>query len=207
MKQAIIFDLDGTLWDSSAQILPVWCEVLGRHGFPPLSEAELASFMGKTEEEIAAMHFPRLALADAMAIVDECFREEAECLRHTGGALYPAVAETLRTLKKSCFLALVSNCGTAYLDAFFEAHGLGALFDDYETNGRTGLGKGDNIRLILQRNALERAVYVGDTVMDRQAAEEAGIPFIHAAYGFGSVNGARLRIDSFDSLPDMIREL
>ena len=48
--------------------------------------------------------------------------------------------------------------------------------------------KGENIRLIMERNQLERAVYIGDTQGDLDASHAAGIPFIYAAYGFGSVN-------------------
>ena len=73
-------------------------------------------------------------------------------------------------------------CG--YIETFLTVHGLEKYFSDTECNGGTGLSKGENIRLVMERNGIERAVYVGDTLMDMQAADQAGVPFIHAAYGF-----------------------
>ena len=46
--------------------------------------------------------------------------------------------------------------------------------------------KADNIRLAVSRFNLKSPVYIGDTTGDEEAAADAGIPFIHAAYGFGT---------------------
>ena len=54
----------------------------------------------------------------------------------------------------------------------------------------TGLQKWGNIKLVVERNHLRRPVYVGDTIIDSDAAEKAGVPFLHAGYGFGTVEGA-----------------
>ena len=78
------------------------------------------------------------------------------------------------------------------------------FFRDTECIGRTGRNKAGNIRLIIERNGLERAVYVGDTERDMRSAHEAGVPFIHAAYGFGSGFDAEYRISSFRELPDVL---
>ena len=61
----------------------------------------------------------------------------------------------------------------------------GHHFKDIEMSGRTGMEKGENIKLIMKRNGIDNAVYVGDTAGDESAARYAGIPFIWAAYGFG----------------------
>ena len=63
--------------------------------------------------------------------------------------------------------------------------GLEELIRDMECFGRTGRPKGDNIRLVIERNHLDRALYVGDTAMDQEAADKAGVPFVHVSYGFG----------------------
>ena len=47
--------------------------------------------------------------------------------------------------------------------------------------------KADNIKEIVRRNNLKDAVYIGDTMGDYNATKETGLPFIHAAYGFGEV--------------------
>ena len=96
---------------------------------------------------------------------------------------------------------MVSNCQAGYIEAFFAGNRTGHLFDDSENPGRTGLTKGENIRLVMARNGIKRSVYVGDTDGDRRAAEEAGVPFIHAAYGFGTAKRADAVIRSLRELP------
>ena len=63
------------------------------------------------------------------------------------------------------------------------------------------MSKAENIRLLLSRNAIDAAIYVGDTEKDKAAADGAGIPFVHAAYGFGRVPDADWKISTLADLP------
>ena len=67
--------------------------------------------------------------------------------------------------------------------------------------------KGDNIALIIERNRLERGIYVGDIQADYDAALAGGAEFIHAAYGFGSIRKQVPRINAFKELPDLLDKL
>ena len=69
----------------------------------------------------------------------------------------------------------MSNSQDGYVQTFLRWLG-GSWIQDYEMSGQTGLTKGKNIQLVMERNRINRAVYVGDTQMDAAAAE-AGIPF------------------------------
>ena len=80
-------------------------------------------------------------------------------------------------------------------------------FDDIEMSGRTGKGKGENIRLLMERNHISKAVYVGDTVGDEKAARQAGIPFIYAAYGFGRAIRPDCIIQEIRDLPEALDQL
>ena len=81
------------------------------------------------------------------------------------------------------------------------------FFDDYECPGRSGLLKAENIRLIIERNRIERAVYVGDTQGDLDACRKAGVPFIFARYGFGSVDDESNAVDSLWELPEAVERV
>ena len=70
--------------------------------------------------------------------------------------------------------------------------------------GRTGLTKGENIKLVIKRNNLKNPIYVGDTQGDANAAKFAGVPFIFAEYGFGEVEEYNESIKSFNELLKLI---
>ena len=208
-KKGVIFDLDGTLWNSSEQVVPAWNTVLRR--YPELNKQitveEMSSFFGKTLEDIASMMLPNIEKTGRLRILKECCKEEQVYLREHGGVLYPQLEETLAELKKHYSLYIVSNCQNGYVDAFLDHHNLRSYFEDYEMSGRTGKSKGSNIRLIIERNGLDKAVYVGDTTGDVKGALEAGIPFIYAEYGFGEVSDIRYSISDICELPTKLREI
>ena len=95
--------------------------------------------------------------------------------------------EAFQKISEICKVFIVSNCQSDYLPAFFAKTGLEKYVSDTECYGNTRLSKGQNIRLIMERNHIENAIYVGDTKFDYDATTEAGIPFVFAAYGFGQV--------------------
>ena len=140
------------------------------------------------------------------AVMRECFRAEQPVLREKGARLYPQVEETLERLSQRYTLALVSNCQDGYIEAFLAHYGFNRYISDHECAG-TGRTKGENIELVLCRSGIGKAVYVGDTQGDRDAAAKAGLPFIWARYGFGMVNGPVPYIDSFAQLPEIAENL
>ena len=208
MKQAVIFDLDGTLWDSCEEVLYAWNAVLTRE-FPdsPLTMARLKQCMGKIKCDIARMIVPTDDEEERSRIIDACFDYELEWIAAHPGTLYDGVRETLRKLREKYTLCIVSNCEDGYVQAFLDGCGMRESFADFEMAGRTGLSKGENIRLVMARNGIEAAVYVGDTAGDEAAARAAGIPFIHAAYGFGTAEAPDAVIHALAEAPDLVAAL
>lgn len=209
MKQGIIFDMDGTLWDSAKGVAKSWSEVVVREHQEDrvITAEEIQSVMGLTMDKLAASLFPELEEEKRMRLLEICCQEENDYLRKHGGILYPKLEETLKSLKEQYPLYIVSNCQRGYIEAFLEHYGFGHYFEDIECYGNNGLKKGDNIRKIVERNGLTEAVYVGDIQGDYDASMEAGIKFIHAAYGFGSVKQPVQAVHSFEELPEVINEI
>lgn len=188
MKNGVIFDMDGTIWDTTSLVVPAWNIVLKRYNVKQITVKDMQGFMGKTLENIASIILPEMHVEDRMRIMSECCLEEQSYLRSNGGILYPEFERTLKKLKEKYSLYIVSNCHQKYIESFFAYHKLSDYFSDVECHGRTGLSKGENIKRVIERNNLDRAVYIGDTQSDLDASDYAGIPFIYAEYGFGTVN-------------------
>ena len=203
----LLFDLDGTLWDSAAAVADAWNEVFRRESssLPPLTVDDIHGVMGMTMKEISLALYPDVRLDRRDEIFDECCVYEVEYLYSHCGVLYPGLRSVMEALKAEGYgLAVVSNCQRGYIDAFLASSGTGDLFLDYEEWGRTGLTKGENIRLTMERNGYTKGIYIGDTKKDQEAALLAGIPFIHAAYGFGAVDNPDGVIRSLQDLPAVI---
>ena len=210
MKDAILFDLDGTLWDTVDGCVHAWNEVLAAlpGSGDPLTPARMRSYMGKTNQQIARLMMPTLSDADAMSIMAECSAHEHDYLRAHGCVkLFDGVLDTLRTLSETYDLYIISNCESGYIEIFLDLFDVWDLFRGRACPGDTGLLKGDNIRLILTNAGNPRAFYLGDTEGDEQAARQAGIPFVHAAYGFGAAKSPDATLRSFRDLPQLARTL
>ncbi|NLZ48582.1 MAG: HAD family hydrolase [Clostridiales bacterium] len=203
---SIIFDLDGTLWDSTEGVLESWNQTMEKFSEirKELTVEDIKGVMGLTIEDIAVKLFPDLDDRQRLNIIKQCCEDECKLLEVKGGVLFPKLEEVLKELSKKYKLFIVSNCQCGYIEAFFKAHKLEEYFVDFENPGRTGLTKGENIKLVMERNNLKSSIYVGDTAGDQKAAKVAGIPFIYARYGFGEVNEYDYIMDSFEELLEIV---
>ncbi len=207
----VIFDLDGTLWDASYVTARTWVEVLAGH--PEVHSAEkltrdtVIKYMGLTNEELAEIFFPSLDYEKAFSLMQESCNLENLWLPTEGGILFDGVEETLHGLHERGYkLYIVSNCQDGYIEAFLTAHKMYGLITDWESSGRSGKNKAENIKDIVRRNGIVNPVYVGDTISDYNGARGAGVPFIYAKYGFGELVG-RGKCTDFDESVDKISDL
>jgi phosphoglycolate phosphatase len=203
---SLIFDLDGTLWDASGTCAIAWNRSLIQSGIEDhhLNATVVRSLSGLRIENIFKQHFnfiPENKQEELLALYKV---NERDLMKRYGGQLFPKVKEVLAELRKSFPLFIVSNCLTGYIENFMGFHGLRDMFTDFESSGNTGLAKSDNIQLIVNRNKLERPVYIGDTIWDFEAAQKADVPFIYAAYGFGKVDHPDRMIKEFTELKRLL---
>ena len=208
-KKGILFDLDGTLWDSSEGVAKSFNIALSQLGYDlELTKQDMQSVMGKVMDEIAHIFFDKLDPEKAEDIMRCCTKVEGEYIAKFGGPIYEGLEQTLKKLKQEgWFIACVSNCQSGYIEAFLQFSGLGEYFDDIECWGNTQKLKAYNISLTASRNNLTHVVYVGDTLGDYNSACEAGAKFIHASYGFGEVPAGTPKIARLSELPDLAAKL
>lgn len=209
MKTGLIFDMDGTLWDSSDQVAAAWTEKLRELGYGDIviTPEAMTRVMGLTMDKLADILFEKMPREERMPALDACGEYENEYLRKHGAVLYPELEATLKRLKEKYPLYIVSNCQSGYIEAFLEHYGFGRYFEDIECYGNNLKNKGDNIALIAQRNGLEKSYYIGDIQGDYDSATQAGADFIHAAYGFGTINADVPRLERFSDLPELLEKL
>jgi len=202
---AIIFDVDGTLWDSRVPVAHAWNHSIEKYtgkqkNFTP---EYLGRFFGKTMDIIVAALLPDNTPEDQLRFGKLIFQEENDWLEREPGTLYPGVRETLEALSARYPLYIVSNCQRGYIEVMLKVTGLGRFFSGHLSYGDTGEGKGKNLVTICKRYGLSDPVYVGDTQGDAEACAEAGIPMIYAAYGLGQVEEPWKTIHAFPELLEL----
>ena len=199
---SIIFDVDGTLWDSTDSVARSWNLAIQENSSLDLTITEnaLQQVFGKTMTEIADTLFSRLPEKERIKLLEVCFQYENRYLETHPGKLYDGVTDTLAVLSGQYPLFIVSNCQCGYIEVLLRTTGLGPYIKDHLCFGETQVPKGETIRKLIVKNRLQSPVYVGDTQGDADSCKTAGIPFIFAEYGFGDVPDARMRIQTFSDL-------
>lgn len=203
----IILDIDGTLWDTTPVVAKAWGEALEGHDevvWRPTPD-NLKKLFGQPMWAIAAAIFPELSSEEQMKLMDHCCEYEEEALKKTPGNVFEGVVETIRELSKICKICIVSNCQAGYIELTMDRLGISDVITDFECPGYTGLPKGENCRLVMERNGFQSAVYVGDTQGDADAAAFAGIPFVYCAYGFGRPDTYDHKIEKFSELKELLQ--
>lgn len=215
-KKGVIFDMDGTVWDSSANVAKAWTVKVHEAGYTDkvVTREDIQSVMGKPMDVIADTLFTYTEKGpERDTLRSSCENYENAYLREHGGTLYDGVLETWAKLKEMGYhIYIVSNCQEGYIESFLGHYEIPYghpenLVEDIECYGNNLLQKDENIKLLAERNGLTAACYVGDIQSDYDATTKAGLPFIHAKYGFGEINAEVPFIMSFDELIKMVPEV
>lgn len=189
---SIIFDVDGTLWDSTPEVAIAWQTIARQNNVPyeHITSERLHKEFGKLMDDIAFSIFSGETKETALGVMDECMDYETAYLLSHPPVPYDGIAQVFKYFSKKMPLFIVSNCQAGYIEVFLETTGLESCITDHLCPGDTGMVKADNIKQIVQKYNLKSPVYVGDTMGDFNSANEAGVDFIFAKYGFGSVPDA-----------------
>lgn len=201
---ALIFDMDGTLWDAVDSYAHVWNETFDTLGSQRrITRSELVDCMGMTLPDILHRLVPAQQV-DLSRFLELLAVNEAVMMPRLGGSLYPGVEDGIKRLSKDYQLFMISNCSASGLVNFLSFTGLTPYITATLSNGETHQDKSHNISEIIRRYNLQSPVYVGDTQGDSNQCRHIGVPFIHVTYGFGTCNDAMMQVDSFTELVDRL---
>ena len=184
----IIFDVDGTLWDSTPVVADAYNITFEKEGVNKRVTADdLKHLFGKPMDVIFEQLFPETDKETRQSLADKALALENELLAKNYAEYYPQTRETLLRLSKRLPLFIVSNCQCGYIEIVIEGAKLESIIKDFLCFGDTGTSKGQTILRLMERNGLKNPIYVGDIQGDADACKEAGIPIIYASYGFGKI--------------------
>ena len=196
-NDALIFDIDGTLWNACAASAKGWNNALVKLGVEQsVTAKQIESVAGLPFEDCIETLLPGLMNAHPhlLAALNE---GELEVVEIEGGIFYEGVLDGIKLLSESHQIFLVSNCQDWYLKLFLELSGLEPLLAGYDCNGLSGLPKHDMLTNMISKYDLKNPVYIGDTASDEAACKQANLDFIHVSYGFGRPINKCLSFDSF----------
>lgn len=200
---AVIFDVDGTLWDSTQVVAKAWNQAIEEAGIvrEGITPDILKGEFGKPMNVVADNLFPETDEQTKEKMMQVCCEYEHRLLEEwPGNLLYPGVREVFEGLSKKCKICIVSNCQSGYIEMFLKKNHLEQYVTDMECYGNTKKSKGENIKAVVQRNGFRDSIYVGDTKGDFDAAVFANVPFVFATYGFGTVTEECKQIEDIREL-------
>ena len=201
--ESLIFDIDGTLWDSRALVAEGYNIQLKSEGLDHLcvTAEDLKPLFGKVMTDIADAMLASIPVEERYDLMDRCMKTENDYLFANECKIgYPKVKETMAELAKNHRLFIVSNAQCGYPELCIEKLGLGDYIQGHMCFGDTGTSKGKTIRTLMAKHNIENCIYIGDTQGDYEATVEARIPFLWCTFGFGAPEGYEAKIDAFEDL-------
>jgi phosphoglycolate phosphatase len=218
--EAVLFDLDGTLLDTAADIAEALNRALAERGWPPIAPGEVRRMIGRGSpmlmERAAAFQGRELDEAAKAALLERFFHHYG-FLEESGefeAVPYPGTAECLRALRAAGLRsAVVTNKHERFATGLLNALGLRDWVDCVVGGDSCPRRKPDPAPLLFACEQLgaapTRALMVGDSINDVQAARGAGIAVICVPYGYNEGEDPRLLpcdgfVESLADLPGLL---
>lgn len=185
---AVIFDLDGTLTDTLADLKNSVNFALSRFGFPERTTEEIRAFVGNGVRRLVFLSVPENTSEDVSEKCLAVFKEHYSANSLVETKPYNGITDMLKALKeKKIKTAVVTNkmhTAAADIVEFF----FGSLIDVTvgQVDGVAQKPNPDGIYSALEKLGIsgENAIYVGDSEVDCITAKNAGIPCIGVTWGF-----------------------
>ncbi len=189
--RAVLFDLDGTLLDTIADLVDAANLTLGELGRPARSQAEIHSFVGKGLPNLVRRCMTEgtsgteSEIEHALAV----FRRYYAAVNGTRTRAYPGVTELLGTLRARALpLAVVTNKAEAFTLPLLERMQIAHYFDTVVSGDTLAVKKPDpaGVHLACERLGVApaEALMIGDSANDALAAQGAGMPVLLVTYGY-----------------------
>lgn len=200
----LIFDLDGTLLDTSQGIFNSVRYAEESMGFNPVPDCELKKFVGPPPKEIYQKVY---SISEEIALeATKRHREYAKTKAIYEAKPYPKVRDILFQLKSSGYkLAVATLKSQSIAEDVLRLNGLHDLFDVIVgMDDKESLTKCETIHLARERTGgREKVLMIGDSLFDYEGAMEAKVDFAGALYGFGFQKDQQYEFDTIAKFEDL----
>lgn len=211
--RAVLLDFDYTLGDSSPAIVECVHFALRELGRAPVAPEVIRGTIGRSLAEMWRHFTGDVEGVDAFI---RLYRQHADRVMVAQTAIFPYVpAALIRLQRQGRTLGIVSSKHGQRLAAILEYHGLRAPFAVIVGGERVARPKPDPAPLHVALGELgcrpEQALYVGDSVVDAEAAQRAGVSFVAVASGVTPAAAfdpfpSWARLEHFGALPELLEE-
>jgi HAD superfamily hydrolase (TIGR01549 family) len=180
---AVIWDMDGTLFDSSSVVPGAFIAALRESGGGNISPDEVIAVYGLGPPAVLLAHFLGRPATDAE--IDRYHRELEGAARAT--AVYPGVVEVLEAIRPRVRMAVFTGASRRAAGILLAATGLSKYFDEVVGGDEIAHAKPapDGVLEACRRLGVlaSESAYVGDAAVDLEAARRAGVLAVGAAWG------------------------
>ncbi len=205
----LLFDLDGTLADTVPGLRVSIAKAFAQHG-RAIPDVDLRARIGPDIRTILKGLDPA-ADEPTIASMARVFRSHYDAIGVQNSNLFDSVRDTLALLKEKGFrLFVITNKPTAATTRLLAQFGIEALFSGVicrDSREPPFSSKTEMLQALVDAHAipLTESVMIGDTDADHIAANDLGLPFIFAAYGYGRPAPWHcLQIGSVSELPSVL---
>lgn len=189
--RAVLFDLDGTLLDTIADLADAANLMLSELGRPARSQDEIHSFVGKGIPNLVrrCMTEGTAATEGEIDAAVAVFRRHYAVVNGVSSRPYPGVTELLAALRARALpLAVVTNKAEAFTLPLLERMDIAHYFDTVVSGDTLPVKKPDPAVVMLACERLgvapDEALMIGDSANDALAAQGAGMPVLLVTYGY-----------------------
>ena len=185
--KCVLFDLDGTIIDSSEGVKKSISESIEILGLPQLTESQLESCIGPPIQRSFKVLYEmdEKQANDSAAVFRNIYKDKYLF----DAIIYDGIVDLIKALKREGVKVMIATYKREdYMRILLEKFELLELFDNVKGADFEGkLNKSDIIRMCIAESGCDvrDVVMVGDTIHDQTAAENVGIDFVAVTYGFG----------------------
>lgn len=214
-KRFAIFDLDGTLLDTLADLRDSMNHVLKENGFPERTTDEIRRFVGNGIRKLVERAVPKEFSMDTL-LIDKLYKEmgsyyKDHCMIKTG--LYSGTVEMLKTVKENGYLcAIVSNKIDTAVKELDEKY-FGEMMETAigERPGIKPKPASDMLFAAMEEIGAKKdnSIYIGDSEVDIETVKNAGLSCISVLWGFRdkeflAENGGEVFVKNMEELTEFL---